>query len=133
MPCTWLLMLGSNLDDDARIHAALAALARLGPTRLASRIVRLPAYGGASTHDYYNALATLESGLERAALVADLKRIERELGRERGSGRVAIDIDLLAQREGDRWIADSHAVDKGDLAQPPTRLLLAEAGISVEA
>ena len=132
MQRAWLLMLGSNLDDDARIHAALTVLATLGPTRLASSIARLPAYGGASTHDYYNALATLESSVDRDALVANLKRIERELGRERGSGRVAIDIDLLAQREGDRWIADAHAVDKGDLAQPPTRLLLAEAGISVD-
>jgi len=132
MTGTWLLMLGSNLDGDERVHAALAALRALGPVAPVTMIRRLPAHGDASAPDYHNVLATLESGLDRTALVADLKRIERELGRVRGSGRVAIDIDLLARRDGARWLADPHAVEKGDIDRPPTPLLLREAGISID-
>ncbi|WHZ20239.1 MAG: hypothetical protein OJF55_002388 [Rhodanobacteraceae bacterium] len=132
MAHSWLLMLGSNLDSDERVHAALAALHKLGPAAFVTAIRRLPAHGDAAAPDYHNALATLESALDRTAFVANLKRIERELGRVRGSGRVAIDIDLLAHRDGERWIADPHAVEKGDLAQPPAKLLLHEAGITVE-
>lgn len=125
-------MLGSNLDGDQCVHAALAALHALGSTTPVTVIRRLPAHGDASAPDFYNVLATLESGQDRAALVADLKRIERELGRVRGSGRVAIDIDLLARRDGTRWLADPHAIEKGDLDQPPATVLLREAGIAVE-
>lgn len=132
MPGAWLLMLGSNLDGDERVHAALAALRALGPAAFATVILRLPAHGDASAPDYYNALAILESGLDRTALVTNLKRIERELGRVHGSGRVAIDIDLLARRDGGRWIADPHALEKNDIGKPPAPLLLREAGIDIE-
>ncbi|MBN8737736.1 MAG: 2-amino-4-hydroxy-6-hydroxymethyldihydropteridine diphosphokinase [Xanthomonadales bacterium] len=133
MTSSWLLMLGSNLDGDERVHAALAALRMLGPAKFVTTIRRLPAHGDASAPDFHNVLVTLESGRDRAALVADLKRIEHELGRVHGSGRVAIDIDLLARRDGVRWLADPHATEKGDLDQPPARVLLREAGIAVEA
>lgn len=128
----WLLLLGSNLDDDARVRAALDALCTLGPVNQATAIRRLPAHGDASAPDYHNALATLHADLDRDTLVAHLKRIEKELGRVRGSGRVAIDIDLLARQDGARWVADTHAFEKGDLAHAPAPLLLREAGIDVE-
>lgn len=132
MPRTWLLLLGSNLADDARVHAALAALGPLGAVTRVTAIRRLPAHGDASAPDYFNVLATLASDLDRDALVASLKRIERELGRVHGSGRVAIDIDLLACRDDNRWLADAHAIEKNDLEKPPAPLLLREAGITVE-
>lgn len=124
-------MLGSNLDSDERMHAALAALRALGPVTRVTAIRRLPAHGDVDAPDYYNALATLESAMDGSTLVASLKRIERELGRQRGSGRVAIDIDLLACRDGARWIADPHALEKDDLGKAPAPLLLREAGIDV--
>lgn len=133
MPRTWLLLLGSNLDTDENLRAALTALHGIGVAAFASSIVQSPAHGGAHAHAYFNALVTLESGLDRAALVGSLKRIEHELGRVHGSGRVAIDIDLLACHDGTRWLADAHAVAKDDLAQPPTPTLLREAGIVIQA
>ncbi len=132
MARTWLLMLGSNLDSDERVHAALAALRALGPAAPVTEIRRLPAHGDASAPDYYNVLVTLESGQDRTALVASLKRIERGLGRVHGGGRVAIDIDLLARRDGACGLADPHAIEKGDLDQPPATVLLREAGIAIE-
>ncbi|MBS0383667.1 MAG: 2-amino-4-hydroxy-6-hydroxymethyldihydropteridine diphosphokinase [Proteobacteria bacterium] len=133
MPRIWLLLLGSNFDSNERVHAALAALRALGPAALVTAILRLPAHGGARVPDYYNALATLESSLDREVLVGNLKRIEHELGRVHGSGRVAIDIDLLACRDGGRWLADRHAIEKGDLGQSPVPQLLREAGIRIDA
>jgi 2-amino-4-hydroxy-6-hydroxymethyldihydropteridine diphosphokinase len=129
---SWLLLLGSNLDSDARVHAALAALRKLGPAACVTAVRRLPAHGDAGAPDYHNVLATLESALDRTTLVANLKRIERELGRERGSGRVAIDIDLLASRDGARWVVDPHALEKHDIKKPPAPLLLREAGIDIQ-
>lgn len=128
----WLLMLGSNLDSDERVHAALAALRALGPAAPVTAIRRLSAHGDTDAPDYYNVLATLESGLDRTTLIANLKRIEHELGRVCDSGRVAIDIDVLACRDGTRWLADPHAVEKGDLDQPSTPVLLHEAGMSID-
>lgn len=131
MAGAWLLVLGSNLDSDERMHAALAALLNVGPAIWASPIVKSPAHGGVPAPDYFNALVALESALDRAALVVNLKRIERELGRVHGSGRVAIDIDLLARRDGTRWLADPHAVEKNDLDRSPVSDLLRQAGIEV--
>lgn len=130
---TWLLLLGSNLASDGRVHAAVTALRSLGTPALSSPIVRSPAHGGVHAYDYFNALVTLESDQDRTTLVANLKRIERELGRVHGSGQVAIDIDVLACHDGRRWLADEHAVAKGDLEQPPTPILLREAGIAIDA
>ncbi|MDE2271275.1 MAG: 2-amino-4-hydroxy-6-hydroxymethyldihydropteridine diphosphokinase [Xanthomonadaceae bacterium] len=129
----WLLLLGSNLAEPQRMHDALAALAALGAVVAATPILRLPARGDA-TRGYYNALATLESGLDREALRARLKQIEHGLGRRRdGSGEVAIDIDLLATREADRWQPDPHALEKDEFTQTPARELLEAAGISIVA
>lgn len=132
MARTWLLLLGSNLATDERVRAALSALHGIGVAAFLSSIVKSPAHGDAGAPDYFNALVKLESDLDRAALVANLKRIERELGRVHGSGRVAIDIDPLACRDGARWLADPHAVEKGDLNRPPASTLLREAGIDIQ-
>lgn len=132
MPNSWLLMLGSNLESDERVRAALAALRALGSTKLLTAIRRLPAHGDANAADYYNALALLESESDRTTLVANLKHIERELGRVHGSGRVAIDIDLLACRDGSRWIADPHALEKNEFGQLSTSGLITDAGMTIE-
>jgi 2-amino-4-hydroxy-6-hydroxymethyldihydropteridine diphosphokinase len=129
----WLLLLGSNLAEPQRMHAALAELAALGEVVTLTPIRQLPARGDASRH-YHNVLATLESGLDRDDLRARLKRIEDRLGRRRdGSGEVAIDIDLLATREDDRWQPDPHALEKNEFAQTPARDLLEAAGIAIVA
>lgn len=127
----WLLLLGSNLDEPERVERALAELAALGTVSSLTPVRRMPARGDASRH-YYNALVVLDSGSERATLIASLKRIESRLGRKRDQpGEVAIDIDLLATCAAGRWQADPHALAKREFTQAPAAELLEEAGIIV--
>lgn len=131
MPTRWLLLLGSNLVGPERVQQAFECLALLGHVTPLTPIERLPARGHASRF-YYNALAELDCKLDREALRGQLKRIETELGRVRdSSGEVAIDIDLLALRAGERWLADPHALEKKEFTQPPARELIAAAGIMI--
>lgn len=128
----WLLLLGSNLATPERVQQALERLALLGRVKPLTPIERTPARADPSRF-YYNALAALNSELDREALRAQLKRIEAGLGRVRdGSGVVAIDIDLLAKHENGRWRADPHALAKREFAQTPARELLAAAGLALE-
>jgi 2-amino-4-hydroxy-6-hydroxymethyldihydropteridine diphosphokinase len=99
-----LLGLGSNVGDRrAELQAALDALADAGVRPLAS----------SSTYDtdpvgevldqpsFLNACVSVETELEPLALLDELKRIERELGRRGGMrhGPRAIDIDVLTLGE----------------------------------
>ncbi len=128
----WLLLLGSNLAGPERIRRALETLAVLGPVKALTPIERMPARGDSSRF-YYNALAALDCDLDRDALRAQLKRIELELGRVRdGSGRVAIDIDVLAMQADGRWLADPHALEKNEFTQTPARELIEAAAIMVD-
>lgn len=131
MSTRWLLLLGSNLDDEARLRQALSALARLGVSHVLGAVRRLPAYDGAG--EYHNALAELAFEGDRGALDGALKRLEVELGRRRDvPGEVAIDIDILACHDGAAWRADPHARAKGEFDHDPARVLLQQAGIEVE-
>ena len=94
--------LGSNLGGpEQRVRDALTGLARLDDTRLVahSRLWRSPPLGPVAQPDFVNAAAGLLTRLEAPALLAALKALERELGREtpieRWGPRV-IDLDLLA-------------------------------------
>lgn len=94
--------LGSNLaGPEQRVRAALAGLARLDETTLVahSRLWRSPPMGPVAQPDYINAVAGLLTRLAGPALLAALRSLERELGREepivRWGPRV-IDLDLLA-------------------------------------
>lgn len=101
-----LLGLGGNLGDrQANLEAALAALVRDGAVRLlhVSPVYESAALlpeGAPEEWDipYYNIVVAAECGLEPEALLAAVKRVEREMGREdvgRWGPRV-IDIDILA-------------------------------------
>ena len=100
------LALGSNLGD-RRAHLAAAA-ARLAPSVIVERVSSLyetePAYL-LDQPRFLNAALRGRTTLEPAALLALLKRIERELGREAGVrfGPRVIDLDILLY--GDRSIA----------------------------
>lgn len=125
----WLLLLGSNLADDARVRAALEGLQALGRCEPLGPIRHLrPAGDGCGR--YYNALATLEhpggDALRRA-----LQALQARLGREPGHPtRVAIDIDLLArQDDAGRWQADPHAAAKPDTWDGPIADFIAESGV----
>jgi len=93
--------LGSNLaGPEQRVRLALAGLLRLDDTTVVthSRLWRSPPLGPVAQPDYVNAVAGLLTRLEAPALLAALKALERELGREepivRWGPRV-IDLDLL--------------------------------------
>ncbi|MCW5578226.1 MAG: 2-amino-4-hydroxy-6-hydroxymethyldihydropteridine diphosphokinase [Dokdonella sp.] len=132
MPTHWLLLLGSTLADDGRLRQALAALAELGSVRLLA-----PLQHGPGSRDpqrrYFNALVELVRSDGRDALVTSLKDIEQRLGRRRDDREVAIDIDLLAARSDGPWLADAHALAKGEFAQAHTRALLHHAGLAIQA
>ena len=93
--------LGSNLDGPReQVEQAMAALAGLPDTRLVLRssLYRTRPFGPVEQPDFINAAAGLLTRLEPAALLAQLKALESQLGRERPVvrwGPRRIDLDLL--------------------------------------
>lgn len=127
----WMLLLGSNLADDTRLHAAVEHLMALGNGAWLTSIEQHAADGhGAGM--YYNALVMLDCEATRETLDAELKWIEAALGRRRdGSSEVAIDIDIVASWQDDAWRADAHALAKGEFARATLPRLLRGAHLDV--
>ncbi|HET9864567.1 MAG TPA: 2-amino-4-hydroxy-6-hydroxymethyldihydropteridine diphosphokinase [Steroidobacteraceae bacterium] len=92
---------GSNLDDPrSQVERALAALAQLPRTRLVSSSARYRTvpFGEVVQPAFVNAAAGLLTQLTPEELLAELRRVERELGRELPRERWGprrIDLDLL--------------------------------------
>jgi len=78
------------------VQAAIAELDRCFTLFDASPILLNPARGGAG-RDFANAVALVETALEPAAMLAQLKGIERAFGRRSGRrwGARVLDLDLL--------------------------------------
>jgi 2-amino-4-hydroxy-6-hydroxymethyldihydropteridine diphosphokinase len=102
---------GSNLSDPAmQVRGALERLSRLPATLLVSRspLYHTPPFGEVPQPAFVNAAAGLLTQLTPEQLLAALRSLERELGRqpprERWGPRV-IDLDLLVmgaeRRDGD--------------------------------
>lgn len=126
----YLLLLGSDHDDDGLLQAALKQLGGIGELTLRTAVQRLPS----DTDDgrlFFNTLVSLACDLRADPLVARLKRIEQALGRSDDPQDVAIDIDLLAEHAGNGWQADAHAVAKGEFDRPAVRGLLGDANIAL--
>lgn len=93
--------LGSNLDDPAaRIHAGVAALARLPETRVdvCSSLYRTAPVGRQDQPDFINAVCRIKTGLPSAQLMQKLLEIESAQGRVRrgdAGGPRTLDLDLL--------------------------------------
>jgi 2-amino-4-hydroxy-6-hydroxymethyldihydropteridine diphosphokinase len=92
--------LGSNLGDRAAyLASALSALSLLPDTRLsaASTVEETAPFGPAAQGPYLNQMVALETSLPPLALLAELQRIERSLGRVRRTrwGARTIDLDLV--------------------------------------
>lgn len=91
------LSLGSNLDPERHLRAAIAALrARFGQVRV-SRVYRFPAVGYDGP-DFLNAAASLETDLSPDALNAWLHALEDAHGRDRSGPRDSdrtLDIDIV--------------------------------------
>jgi 2-amino-4-hydroxy-6-hydroxymethyldihydropteridine diphosphokinase len=93
---------GSNLDGpQAQVQRALQALERIRDTRLVvrSHLYKTVPLGDVAQPPFVNAAAGLLTRLSPEDLLGELRRLERELGREppreRWGPRV-IDLDLLA-------------------------------------
>lgn len=92
------LGLGSNLGDrGANLDAAIAALRALGRVPRLSRRYETAPVGYLAQPSFLNQVAELDCALEPRALLPELKRIERELGRTESfrNGPRLIDIDIL--------------------------------------
>jgi 2-amino-4-hydroxy-6-hydroxymethyldihydropteridine diphosphokinase len=121
------LGLGANLGDRrAALQAALAWLERAG-----HRVEAVsPAYETAPREiadqpPFLNAAARVASPLDPPGLLAEVKRLERDLGRDPGGRRFgprAIDCDLLLW-EGGRWSGPGLEIPHPRLAERRFALL----------
>ena len=128
----WLLLLGSNLAHDTRVRDALERLSSLGQATPLTSIQHFPSHDG-NRGEYYNALAVLAVDVPRGVLTDRLRQLEVALGRRRDAdGEVAIDVDILAMSDGERWLADTHALAKGEFERLPVATLLRQAAITAE-
>ena len=91
------LSLGSNIDPDANLRSAIAALrARFGSIQL-SPVYRTGAVGFEGA-EFLNAAVVLETGLDPLALDAWLHALEDAHGRDRSGPRFGdrtLDLDLV--------------------------------------
>lgn len=103
-PARWLpayVGIGSNLSDPERqVRAALAALGALPGSRLVARspLYRTKPFGDVVQPAFVNAVAGLLTQRTPEELLADLRALERKLGREPPRERWGprlIDLDLL--------------------------------------
>jgi 2-amino-4-hydroxy-6-hydroxymethyldihydropteridine diphosphokinase len=107
----YAIALGSNRRGRHGAPAATvrAAAAAIGAKRL-SRILATPALGPAG-RGFANAVALVECDLDPPALLAALKRVERDFGRRRGRrwGPRVLDLDIVLWSEGP-WAGGSLVV-----------------------
>lgn len=119
--------LGGNLGDRcATLAHALDRITELPGTRLlaVSGAVESEPWGGVEQPPFANAVARLETALSAPALLAELKRIERALGRTSGVryGPRPVDLDILLF--GDEvWHTDQLTVPHPRLAERQFALL----------
>ncbi len=96
MPWVWL-SLGSNVDREANLRGAVAALDEaFGPLRL-SAVYQSPAEGFAG-EPFYNLVAGMNVDIDPATLRQRLRAIEDAHGRLRGGEKFSsrtLDIDIL--------------------------------------
>ncbi|KLI97616.1 2-amino-4-hydroxy-6-hydroxymethyldihydropteridine diphosphokinase [Luteimonas sp. FCS-9] len=91
------LSLGSNLDPEHHLRAAVDALRARFPSLVVSPTYRFPAVGYAGA-DFLNAAATIETELSPEALNAWLHALEDAHGRDRSGPRYSdrtLDIDIV--------------------------------------
>jgi 2-amino-4-hydroxy-6-hydroxymethyldihydropteridine diphosphokinase len=90
---------GSNIDPERNVLAAVRALARVAHVAGVSTFYRTAALGRPNDPFFVNGVLAVDTDAPALALKRDvLRRIERELGRRRGADPDAprtIDLDLL--------------------------------------
>jgi 2-amino-4-hydroxy-6-hydroxymethyldihydropteridine diphosphokinase len=121
------LSLGSNIDPEKNLPAAVRDLGRFGRVLRISSVWQSSPVGGPGQPDYLNAALLLETVLTAENLkINGIAAVEALLGRARGRDRNAprtIDIDImLFDREqlrlGDRSIPDQEVLERPFVAIP---------------
>lgn len=116
MSGTYLIALGSNRRHrlhgapEGVLRAAMEECAALGTVTARSRVIA-SAPMGAARRRFANAALVLESELAPTALLAALKRMERQFGRRRGQrwGDRVLDCDIVLWSEG-TWTSKGLAI-----------------------
>ncbi|MBN2114164.1 MAG: 2-amino-4-hydroxy-6-hydroxymethyldihydropteridine diphosphokinase [Acidimicrobiia bacterium] len=118
-----LLALGSNIEPERNLPAALELLAALPGVEVVavSGVYESPSLGRPGDPWFHNAALALSTSLSPEALRAECRRVEASLGRVRGGDRYAprtIDIDLAAY-EGFEGEVESSRVPDPDIPHRP--------------
>ena len=113
-----MIGLGSNLGNKKdNIISACQLIGHLGEMVQISSLYETAAWGFNSENVFYNACVEIRTELQPGALLAEIKRIEDNLGRERSSAGYAdrkIDLDIL--------FFDNLIVDTPELVIPHPRM-----------
>ena len=114
------LSLGSNLEPERHLRAALAALAKaFGPLQV-SPAYRTPARGFAGP-DFLNLAVAIDTNLAAPALRDWLHALESRLGRDRSAPRLSshtLDADLVLYGEQILDDGDGLRLPRDDLTAP---------------
>lgn len=122
-----LLSLGSNIQPEKNLPAAVRELGCYGRVRRISGVWESPSLGDSYHPDYLNAAIWLETSLSAMELKETaIAAVEALLGRVRGVNRNAprtIDIDIMLfdseqLRLGDRSIPDQEVLERPFVAIP---------------
>ncbi|MFM7378434.1 MAG: 2-amino-4-hydroxy-6-hydroxymethyldihydropteridine diphosphokinase [Erythrobacter sp.] len=123
MSSTYLVALGSNRrhyrygEPAGVVRAAMEECAAFGTVTARSPVIATPAMGAAQRR-FGNAALVLESELDPPALLAALKRTEREFGRRPGQrwGDRVLDLDIILW-SGGAWAAKALTIPHAAFAQ----------------
>ncbi len=94
--------LGSNIDPERNVPAALQRLAQAARVLGISMVYRTPAEGRPEQPAYYNCVAEVETAAAPLEFRLTLRQIEAALGRRRTADKYAartIDLDLILYDE----------------------------------
>lgn len=92
-----ILELGSNIDPERHLPAAIRAIKALGTIQGISKVYETEPFGPPGQPAFINAALALSTELQPLALRHALRQIETEQGRQRSSDRYAprgIDLDI---------------------------------------
>jgi 2-amino-4-hydroxy-6-hydroxymethyldihydropteridine diphosphokinase len=121
------LSLGSNIEPEKNLPAAVRGLGRFGRVQRVSSVWQSPPLGATGQPDYLNAALLLDTPLSAECLKKEgIAVVEALLGRVRGGNRFAprtIDIDIMLFDSeqllvGGRTIPDREALERPFVAIP---------------
>lgn len=98
-PHTAYIALGSNLGNPiANVNAAIKKISTIATVSATSSLYRTKPWGYLDQPDFINAVISIETNKTPQQLLAELKKIEKEMGKEKPAERWGprlIDLDIL--------------------------------------